>query len=177
MALGATYKTALTGAWQANFFAGTNANTNMVAGVTNQMTLTGFKFEAAAAPTFFQCPAFQTEFEEMQRYYYTNFVYQSLTTGVYLQGVASATNTGGFNWPFPRRMCKPPSVTFYNMSTPATANSVYDMSTGASIAGITPVTGLPNVSQKGLSYSNSAMSGVAKADVIAAFIKADARLT
>lgn len=169
MALGSQWKTTLLNQWQSGFFAGSAANGNMLAVGNNQLSLTAFKFEGAAAPTFYQCPSFGEEYDSVIRYFFTTFNYQSTGAGVPIMGVAVATNNVYFMYTFPRRMCKAPSVVPWSVASPASGNI-----TNISTATATALASL-SAAQKGI-YASAAPTAT-KGDTFGAYIRADARLT
>ena len=170
MATGSQWQTASQKTWLSGFFAGTSSNINMLTVAANAMAITGIKLEAASASTYLQVPSFAEEYDSMQRYYYTSFNYQSTSAGVALLGVCHLAALAVMTWPFPRRMCKAPSVVPFS-STSFTTGTVRNMSTAADVTVSSLV-----ATQKGVS-SGFAVTGAAKADVILALIRADARLS
>jgi hypothetical protein len=169
LALGGNYKTTLLNQWQSALFCGSAANSNMLAVTNNRITLTGFKFEAAANPTYYQAPSFADEYEQMTRYYFTTFNYQSTSAGIAMTAVCHVAAACSMYFVFPRRMCKAPTVVPYSPSG-FTAGNVFNASTGANIATATLA-----AYQKGVS-DGVTVTGATKADVIQALIRADARL-
>jgi hypothetical protein len=137
----------------------------------NQLTLSEFKFEAAAAPTYYQCPSFSDEYENVIRYYFTTFSYQSTNAGVAIDGNCQLAATGALATTFPRRMCKTPTVVPYS-STSFTAGTVRNLSTPGDV-NIATLSATP----KGVSALTIGMTGAVKYDVISALIRADARLS
>jgi hypothetical protein len=171
LALGAQWQTSNANQWISGLFAGTSSNINMLAVTNNQITITGIKLEAAAGPTYYQSISFVEEYPLMQRYYYTSFDYQSTSSGLGIMGVAPLANGSFFSWPFPRRMCKLPTITPYNAST-FTSGTIYDQSTSAVIAITATIAG----TLKGVNAGPTA-TGTAKGDVLQVLVRADARLS
>jgi hypothetical protein len=169
MGVGSQWQTANLNSWQPAFLAGTAQNTNLLTVLNNQIKVTGFKLEAATAASYLQVPAFQADFEEMTRYFYTGFNYQSLTAGVPIQATAYITNAVQFNQLFPRRMAKAPSVVPYGWTSHAAGN-VTNVSTGVDYVNATL-----GATPKGIAASITATA--TKADVFFALFTADARLT
>ena len=114
-------------------------------------------------------PAFQTDFDEMQRYFYTTFVYQSLTAGVPIQASAYVANAVLLSHVFPRRMCKTPNVVPYGWAS-HTAGNITNLNGNADFAIATLA-----ANQKGI--SQGAAPTAAAGAVFATVIRADARLS
>jgi hypothetical protein len=169
MCVGTQYQTSSLGSWQPAFYAGSPQNINLLTVLNNRMSITGIKFEAASAASFLQVPPFQADFEEMTRYFYTGFTYQSKTAGVPIQATAYIANAVQFNQLFPRRMAKAPTVVPYGW-TSHTAGNVTNVSTGADYPNATL-----GATQKGI--VGSATVTAAKADVFFTYFTADARLS
>jgi hypothetical protein len=169
-ATGSQWQTTNPNHWNSGLFVGTSQNTNMVATGNNQMTITGIKFEEAAAPTYYQCPSFATEYEDVIRYFFTTFTYQTVAGGHPVQGTAVATNAVYFIYTFPRRMCKTPSVVPWSVAGTPTTGQITNLSTSAN-TGQGTLSALP----KGI-YASAAPTAT-KGDVFGAFIQADARLS
>jgi hypothetical protein len=169
MGVGSQWQTTNLNSWQPAFLAGTAQNTNLLTVLNNQIKVTGFKFEAASVPSYLQVPAFQADFDEMQRYFYTTFAYQSVAAGIFVQATALTTNTVMMTGLFPRRMARAPTVVPYGRISFAAGN-ITNMSTGADFA-VATLTGLI----KG--FASQVAGTSTKGDVFGAFITADARLT
>jgi hypothetical protein len=156
--------------WQGAFFAGSpNNSATFLATGNNQLKVSGIKLEASQTCTYLTVPSFPEDLHELIRYYFTTFTYQSLTAGVPMTFVASASNAAYGAMVFPRRMCKAPTVVPYSW-TAHTAGTVTELSTSNDLA----VATLPSTA-KGVGGQISATSN--KGDVLAALIVADARLT
>jgi hypothetical protein len=169
MCVGTQWQTSTFNTWQSAFFAGSSGNTNLLTVLNNQMSITGIKLEAAAAASYLQVPSFQNDFEEMQRYFYTTFNYQSLTAGWPFTGTAYAANSVSICAGFPRRMCKVPNVVPYGWASHAAGN-VTNISTNVDYANATL-----GATQKGV-VGGPAITATA-GQVFATFIQADARLS
>jgi hypothetical protein len=169
MGVGSQWQTSALGSWQSGFFAGSAQNINMLTAVNNQLKISGIKLEAATSPTYYQGLSFGAAYEECIRYYYTTFDYQSTNSGVPMTFVAQAAGGAAGSWGFPRRMCRAPTVVPYSTTTFAAGN-LRNLTTNADVA-------LANLSAsaKG-AYLNTTTGGGAKGDVLAALIRADARL-
>jgi hypothetical protein len=168
-AVGSQYQTTTPGSWQSGLFMGTAQNGNFCAVGNNQMTITGIKLEASPTTTYLSVPSFEADYQDAIRYYWTNFNYQSLTTGMPMTFVASGTNNAYGTLIFPRRMSKIPTVVPYGTSSHAAGN-VTNLSTSTDIA----VATLSAV-QKGTGGSVTAAG--TKGDVYGAYVTADARLS
>lgn len=171
MGVGTALQTSSLNTWNTAFYAGSATNTNLLTVGTNVMKITGLKLEANVAATYLAVPSFEADYHDAIRYYWTSYTYQSTTAGVWAFDAVSnvaATTTGTVV--FPRRLCKPPTITF-NAASSNTAGSLRNLSTAADVA----VTAPPAV-QKGFNF-NGATTGSAKGDVLAAFVTADARLS
>jgi hypothetical protein len=169
MCVGTQWQTSSLGSWQSALYAGSSQNINILTVLNNRMSITGIKFEAATSPSYLQVPSFQTDFEEMLRYFYTGFTYQSKTAGIPIQTSAYVANGVQFNQLFPRRMAKTPTVVPYGW-TSHTAGNVTNVSTGVDYANATL-----GATQKGV--VGAATVTAAKADVFFAYFTADARLS
>jgi hypothetical protein len=171
MGVGSQWQTATLKSWQSGFFAGSSANINMLAVTNNQLKITGLKLEAAPGATYLQVPGFGADFEDVQRYYYTSFDYQSSSSGVPMTFVAQAAAGAAGSWAFPRRMAKVPTVVPYSTTSPFAAGNLRNLTTSADVA-------MANLTatRKG-TYILATTGGGAKGDVLAAYIRADARLT
>lgn len=156
--------------WQHAFFAGSTANSNLCTVVNNQMRVTGIKLEASPTATYLSVPSFETDFHDATRYYWTNFTYQSLTAGMPMTFVASATNAAYGSLMFPRRMCRVPNVVPYSSNSHAAGN-VYDVNSAADIAVATL-----SATQKGTGGAVTITAGT-KGDILTAHVIADARLS
>lgn len=170
-AVGTQWQTGALNAWNAALYCGSSANSNLMAVGNNQYAITGVKLEASPNAGYVVAPAFSNDLEDCQRYFYTTFNYQSLAAGGAIYGSCQLAATGTLSWGFPRRMAKVPSVVPYSNTT-FTAGTVRNLSTAADVAVATI-----GATQKTVSAGAIAMTGAAKADVIAAIIRADARLT
>ena len=169
MGVGTQWQTTKTASWQPAFLAGTSGNINMLTVVNNQIEITGVKLEANPSVTYLAVNAFGTDYEEVIRYYWTGFNYQSTANGVPVIFVASNANSAYGSSVFPRRMCQIPTVVPYSW-TNKTAGYVTELSTSNDVA----VATLP-ATQKGVAANITATSN--KGDVLAAIIIADARLS
>jgi hypothetical protein len=169
LGVGSQWQTANLSSWQPAFYAGSAQNSNLLTVLNNQMKVTGFKFEEASVPSYLQVSPFSQDFEEMQRYYYTGFSYQSTTVGIPVQASAQTTNAVLWSFAFPRRMCKAPTVVPYGFNSHASGN-VTDLTSGVDIATATLA-----ATQKGVVQNTTPT--VAKTDELATIIRADARLT
>ena len=154
--------------WIGGAFYGTAANTNLCSTVNNQFKISAIKLEASSSVTYMSVESFEDDYELMNRYYWSGFVYQSATTGVPEIFVASTTNTAFGSVMFPRQMAKIPTVVPYSWLNQAagyvtslTANTDY------------PVATIP-ASREGAAASITVTS--TKGDVLAAILVADARL-
>jgi hypothetical protein len=170
MGVGAQYQTATPNQWVSGFFAGTAANSNMLSVTTNQIKVTAIKLESSPSSTYFTANSFETDYHDAIRYYFTNFNYQSVTGGFPIAATAHAANSAIFNFQFPRRMCKVPTVVPYGW-TSNTQGKITNISTGVdyTMASIGAV-------NKGVVGASSGLTAV-KGEVILAFITADARLS
>jgi hypothetical protein len=128
MLLGAQWQAAKTNTWENAFLAGTSGNTNLLTVVNNQIKITGIKLEAAPVASFLSVPAFSADLEELQRYYFTSFLYQSTTNGTPINLVANQSGSWAGAYIFPRRMAKAPLVVPYSYQTQA-AGLITDIST------------------------------------------------
>jgi hypothetical protein len=108
-----TIPTTTPNTWKPAFLAGTSGNHNLLTVVNNQIKITGIKLEASPVTSFLSVPAFSTDLEECQRYYWTGYNYQSLTSGVPIRLAAPQTNAWIADFVFPRRMSKAPTVVPY----------------------------------------------------------------
>jgi hypothetical protein len=171
MGVGSQWQTATLNSWQSGFFAGSSANNNMLTVTNNQLKLTGLKLEAAPGATYLQVPGFGTDFEDVQRYYYCNFDYQSSSSGVPMTFVAQAAAGAAGSWGFPRRMAKVPTVVPYSTASPFAAGNLRNLTTSADV-----VMANLTATRKG-TYILATTGGGAKGDVLAAYIRADARIS
>lgn len=169
LALGAQWQTANPNKWNSGFFGGTAQNNSLLGVVNNQMKITGVKLEAAPACSYLSVLPFGSDYDEVLRYYFTTFNYQSVTAGVGLIANSQATNTQIWQQNFPRRMCKTPVVTPYGWSS-HTAGNITNISTSTDVA-----TASLTAAQKGVIASTTATS--TKGDVFACLYVADARLS
>lgn len=170
MCVGTQWQTATLGAWQAAFYAGSAQNMNLLGVTNNNLRITGLKLEASPQCTYLTVPSFEADFHDAIRYYWTNFTYQLTNAGTPIQVVANVANNALFNCLFPRRMCKVPTVTPYGFTSYA-SGKVTNISTGTDYACATI-----GATQKGVVGQPAGLTA-AKADVFAAFITADARLS
>jgi hypothetical protein len=113
MLVGTQWQTTTPNAWKPAFLAGTSGNHNLLTVVNNQIKITGIKLEASPVASFLSVPAFSADFEECQRYYWTGYSYQSLTSGVPIRLAAHQANAWVADFIFSRRMCKVPTVVPY----------------------------------------------------------------
>lgn len=169
MLVGTQWRTSNLRAWQSGIWLGSSANSNLCTVVNNQMKISGVKLEASPSCSYLMVPSFSTDLDELQRYYYTTFDYQSATTGFPIISTASASNTVLFSEGFPRRMCKAPTVVPYGWVSHS-AGVITNTSSGSDVTCAT----LPST-RKGTAGQVSATS--AKGDTFGALIVADARLT
>jgi hypothetical protein len=168
MGVGGQYQTTTPKQWVSGFFAGTAANSNMLAVTNNQIKITAIKLEASPSPTYFTANAFETDYHDCIRYYFTSYDYQSLTSGVQMIAVSQATNSQYWRFLFARRMCKVPTVVPYGASS-NTVGFMTNVSTGADV-GQASLT----AHAKGVATNTGAAS--TKGDLFAANFTADARL-
>jgi hypothetical protein len=170
MGVGSQWQTATLNSWQSGIFCGSSANTNMLTVTNNQLKITGLKLEASPGATYLQVPGFGADFEDVQRYYYTTFDYQSSNSGVPMTFVAQGAAGAAGSWPFPRRMSKVPTVVPYSSAT-FTAGNLRNLTTNADLA-------LANLTatRKG-TYIITTTGGGAKGDVLACYFTADARIS
>jgi hypothetical protein len=170
MCVGTQWQTSSLGSWQSALYAGSPQNINMLTVLNNRMSITGIKFEASPAASFLQVPSFETDFNEVLRYYYTTFTYQSTGAGVAIMGVAHVAAAAIISSLFPRRMCKVPTVVPYSSSTFASGN-VRNSTTAADVA----VATLP-ATAKGV-FGGPTVTGAVAGNVITCLVRADARLS
>ena len=169
MLVGTQWRTANANQWNSGIYCGTAQNSNLCTVVNNQMKITGIKLEASSAVSYLQVNSFDADFWECLRYYYTTFVYQSLTAGIGIIGNAHIANAAWFSYTFPRRMAKIPTVVPYGWTSHAAGN-ITNISTGTDFAIAALASG-----QKGFSVGASPTT-TAKGDVFLTYITADARL-
>jgi hypothetical protein len=169
MGVGTQWQTTKTASWQPAFLAGTSGNINMLTVVNNVLKITGVKLEASPSVSYLSVNPFGTDYESVQRYYWTGFSYQSVTAGVPETFVASANNSAYGSVMFSSRMCKAPTVVPYSWAN-KTAGYVTNLSTNTDIA----VATIPST-QKGAAGAITVTS--TKGDVAAAILVADARLS
>jgi hypothetical protein len=117
MATGTQWQTANTASWQGAFVAGTSSNSNMLVTNGNNIAITGIKLEAATSCTPLTVNSFADDYENVIRYYFTNFQYQALNTGIPMAIRAPAAGTWQASLLFPKRMCKIPTVTPYGFTS------------------------------------------------------------
>jgi hypothetical protein len=170
MGVGSQWRTANTASWQPAFLAGTSGNINMLTVVNNQLKITGLKLEANPSVSYLPVNPFSVDYEEVIRYYWTSFNYQSVTNGMPVYGTCQTAGNFVLSIEFPRRMALVPTVTPYGWTSHAAGN-ITDINSGADIA-----TATLGAVQKGVAAAGAA-AGTTKGDVIACFIVADARLT
>jgi hypothetical protein len=140
MLVGTQWQTSNLGSWQPAFYAGSAANINMLTVTNNQLAITGIKFEASPSPTYLTVPAFEDDLNQLMRYFFTSFLYQSKTAGTPIQFAANQVGSWAAAYIFPRRMCKAPAVTPYSWQTHA-AGLITDISTNPQFD--IPVSSLP----------------------------------
>jgi len=156
--------------WQNAFLAGSATNSNLCTATNNQIRVTAVKLEASPVATYLSVPSFEADFHDAIRYYWSSFNYQSLTNGVPVYGAGQSAGNFVLSVPFPRRMCKVPTVVPYGWSSKAAGN-ITDISSATDIA-----TATLGAVAKGVSASGAA-AGVAKGDPVGCFVIADARLS
>jgi hypothetical protein len=169
MGVGGQYQTTTPNQWVSGFFAGTSANSNMLAVANNQIKITAIKLEASPSPTYFTANSFEADLHDCIRYYFTTFTYQSVTGGFPITATAHLANAVAFGFGFPRRMCKAPTVVPYGSSS-FTAGKITNISTGVDYTAAT----LAAVA-KGINSSGGTVTAV-KGEVFFTYITADARL-
>jgi hypothetical protein len=169
MACGSQWQTASPDKWNSGFFTGTATNTNLCTVVNNQVRISAIKLEASPTATYMSVAAFEDDFELMNRYWWSGFVYQSWTSGTPEVFVASASNQAFGSVFFPRQMAKVPTVVPWSWLN-HTAGYVSSMSTSADIA----IATLP-ATREGVAGQITATS--TKGDVLAAILVADARIS
>lgn len=170
MGIGAQFQTSTPNQWVGGFFAGTSANINMLSVLNNTLAITAIKLEASSSCTYFTANSFETDLHDAIRYYWTSFTYQSVTGGVGIPATAHAANAVIFNFIFPRRMAKVPTVVPYGW-TSFTAGKVTNVSTAIDYTVATL-----GATQKGIVQTVSSGITAAKSEVFAAYVTADARL-
>jgi hypothetical protein len=171
MGVGTSLQTTTLNAWQNAFRAGSASNTNLLTVTNNQLKITGIKLEASSGCSYLTAPAFEADYYDAIRYYFTTFLYQSVTAGMPISFTAYAAAAAAGSLIFPRRMCKVPTVVPYSPST-NTAGTVRNISgTAADVV----VATLP-ATQKGTG-STFTLTGAAVGNVALANITADARLS
>lgn len=169
MGMGSQWRTTNTASWQPAFLAGTSGNINLLTVVNNQLKITGVKLEANPSVSYLPVNSFSADYEEVIRYYWTNFNYQSVTGGVPMTFVASGTNIAYGTLIFPRRMCKVPAVVPYGTTSHAAGN-VTNLSTGTDVA-LATLTATPKGTGSQITATGT------KGDVFGAYLIADARLS
>jgi hypothetical protein len=174
MAVGTQWQTANLGSWQPAFYAGSSKNINLLAVTNNNLAVTGIKLEAGVQCTYLTVPSFEFDLHDAIRYFYTNFSYQSLTAGISgLNLIAQSAGNAAGSLLFPRRMAKVPTVTLYSPST-FVVNTIRNLTTGVDVTAF----GAPVATQKGINFNTTITTPAsAKADVLAAIVTADARLS
>jgi hypothetical protein len=169
-AVGNQWLSASPNTWQSGFFATVAGALNLCAVTNNQFAVTGIKLEASSVASYLSVPPFEADFHDAIRYYWTTFTYQLTNAGVPIEGVAYLANSVLFSYLFPRRMARVPTVVPYGWTSYA-AGKVTNISTGIDYTCATF-----GATQKGVAASPSGLTA-AKADVFAAYITADARLS
>jgi hypothetical protein len=170
-ATGANVRTATLNSWQAGSYIASTTSGNLCTVVNNQLEISGVKLEASPQVSYLSVPSRDQDYWDCIRYYFTTFVYQSVTSGVPVSFVAYAAGAAAGSLIFPKRMCKVPTVVPYSPST-NTAGTVRNIS--GTPADVTVAT-LP-ATAKGTG-SSFALTGAAVGNVALANIVADARLT
>lgn len=168
MGVGGQYQTTTPKQWVSGFFAGTSANSNMLAVTNNQIKVSAIKLESSSSATYFTANSFEADLHDCIRYYFTSFNYQSVTTGVSIISYAYNANVVYFSTLFSRRMCKVPTVVPYSSS--AVAGNVTNLTTGVSY----PVATLA-ATAKGIYAAPTGLTAT-KGDAFIAPFTADARL-
>jgi hypothetical protein len=171
MCIGTQWQTTQTNVWAPVFAAGTSANTNLLTVANNQMRITGIKLEASTSVSYLSVPAWDADYNDAIRYYFSSFDYQSVTAGIGLMGVAYNANAPISSFIFPRRMCKAATVTPYGWNS-HTANRVTNISTAIDY-NFGPFTA---TDPKGFVVSPTGATA-AKGDIFLNYIIADARLS
>jgi hypothetical protein len=168
MGVGAQYQTATPNQWVAGFFAGTSANTNMLAVTNNQIKITAIKVESSPSSTYFVANSFEQDYHDCTRYYYTTYTYQSTTAGMAMVFNAYVVNNIFGSWQFARRMCKVPTVVPFSPNT-NTAGTIRNITGSADIT-------LANLNATAKGVHHSSTPTIAVNSVLTAYINADARL-
>lgn len=132
MVVGTQWQTANLGSWQAAFLAGSASNINFCTVTNNQLAITGIKLEANTQSTYLTVPSFEDDFQALCRYYFTNFSYQTKTSGVPLRMNADANGHIASSLVFPVRMASAPTVTPYGFTSHAAGN-ITDLTLGSDI--------------------------------------------
>lgn len=117
MACGTQWQTETLNAWQPAFYAGAASNINMLTVVNNEISITGIKFESGPQCTYVAAPPFEDDYETCIRYYWTSFTYQSVSSGMFVDGSVPNTGQVNFSQAFPRRMCRAPAAVPYSYLT------------------------------------------------------------
>jgi hypothetical protein len=133
MCLGTQWETPTTNSWLPAFYAGTTANNNLLTVANNQMSITGIKLEANLNVTYLTVPAWDADYWDCTRYYFTTFNYQSVTNGVRALGRCPKDGNWTFSQLFPHRMCKAPTVTPYSIRATPVAGYFTDLSSNNDI--------------------------------------------
>jgi hypothetical protein len=170
MGVGTQWRTANTASWQPAFLAGTSSNINMLTVINNQLKITGLKLEANPSVSYLSVNPFSVDYEEVIRYYWTSFNYQSVTAGMPVLGTSQTNGNFLLSLTFPRRMALVPTVTPYGYTSHAAGN-ITDINSATDIAMATL-----GAVQKGVAAAGAA-AGTTKGDSIGCFVIADARLT
>jgi hypothetical protein len=171
LCIGTQWQTATPNSWHPVFAAGTSTNSNLCTVANNQIKITGIKLEASSTVTYYSVPSFDADYNDLIRYYFTTFNYQSVTAGMAIMGVAYIASAAVFSTVFPRRMCKTPNVVPYGWTSHAAGN-VTNISAPADSA----VAALVGASPKGVS-GGVTVTAATKGDSFLTFITADARLS
>jgi hypothetical protein len=173
MACGSQWVTANTGKWNSGLFMAGTSQSNMVAVTNNQMKITAMRLEASPQAGYASINSFDQDFNDVIRYYWTSYNYQSTTAGPWglvLSAFAAGSASGLLL--FARRMCKVPTVTLYSPST-NTAGTLRNLTTGVDVTAFAA----PTVFQKGVNFNGAITTPAsAKGDGIVAMVTADARL-
>ena len=170
LAVGTQWQTTKPGTWQPAQAFGTSSNINMLAVGAQFISIPGIKLEVGAACTPITVNSFAADYQDCIRYYWSGFVYQTLNSvGAALNATAYIANTALFEFAFPIRLCRTPTITPYAWQG-FTSGQITNISTGTNYA----VTGFGG-SQKGVNCNPTGLTA-AKGDVLTCIIVADARL-
>jgi hypothetical protein len=154
-AVGTQWQTSITAAWHSAFLAGTASNANMMAVIGNTIKITGVKLEANPSCTPITVNNFDEDYNQVVRYFLTNFSYQSSSAGVPISLQAPKLGTWLANTIFARRMCKAPTVVPYGYQSFA-SGQITNFKGGTAVD--IPVANLAAV-QKGISDSQTVGAG------------------